>query len=139
MKRWRIEFTEKYQPGPMSFWVHLPVDNAVWYGATQYEPPLPQAIPGKGFPVLYVNVFGVELQFASPEEVGHFLTILSQKNMPTSLRLTQQRGADYGPNNHWLSRLPAKLKPWRRRQRFIPIVERALHDFQLVTGKTQEG
>lgn len=135
MKKWRIEFTEKYQPGPMSFWVHLPVDNAVWHGATRYEPPLPQAVPGKGFPVLYVDVFGVELQFSSPEEGEHFLAILRQKNLPTSLQLSRLRGANYGPNNHWLSRLPAKLRPWRRRQRFLPIIGRALQDWRREMGR----
>lgn len=132
MKKWHIEFTEQYQPSPMSFWVHMQVNYSGWYGAKQYEPALPKAIPGKGFPVLYVDVFGVELRFSSSEEVEHFLSIIGLKNMPTSLQLSRLRGPNYGPNSHWLSRLPAKLKPWRRRQRIIPMVERALSEFQAV-------
>jgi hypothetical protein len=52
--------------------------------------------------------------------------------MPTSLQLTKQRDAGYGPNGHWLSRLPAKLKPWKNRKKIIPIIEDGLKQFKAI-------
>jgi len=132
MKKWRIEFTEEYKPSPLSFWVHKHLDNEVWPHAKQYEPALPTGIPTKGFPRLIVDALGVELDFASVEEVEHFLDIVSQKNMPASTQLSQKREVTYGPNGHWLSSLPAKLKPWSKREKYIKTVEGGLGDFKLL-------
>src|SRR5438876_376761 len=54
MKRHWIEFTEDWTPGPMTVWVHIPSksDPAV------FSPPPPLWIPGKGFPVYFVEVDG---------------------------------------------------------------------------------
>ena len=97
-----------------------------------FEPSLPKAIPTKGFPVLFVDAFGTELQFSSVDEVVHFLEVIGQKNMPTSLQLTRRRNEAYGPNKHWLSRLPADLKPWRKRERLLPIINEGLAAFKAV-------
>lgn len=130
MKKWRIEYRSAFLPSPLSFWVHRHLDHEIWRQATQYEPSLPVAVPSKGYPVLYVDALGIELQFSSIPEVEHFLVVVSQKNMPTPLQLTNKRGADYGPNAHWLSRLPAELKPWRKREKIIPIVNSALKELK---------
>ncbi len=82
--------------------------------------------------MLVVTVFGIELRFASVEEAEHFLNIIGQKNMPTTLKLSRERTNGYGPNGHWLSRLPAGIKAWSKRQKLIPIVEAALDDFRKV-------
>ena len=130
MKKWRIEYEPEYTPGPMSFWVHKHLDSEIWSDATEFEPSLPKGIPCKGFPVLLVNALGVQLRFSSVEEAEHFLEIISMKNMPNSLQLTARRNAKYGPNNHWLSRLPASLKPWRKREKIIPIIVDGLSEFR---------
>ena len=130
MNKWRIAFVKEYTPSPLSFWVHRHLDHEVWSQATEFEPNLPKAIPSKGYPVLFVNAFGTELKFSSVEEVEHFLQVISMKHMPSSLQLTRQRGAAYGPNRHWLSRLPSKLKPWSKREKFIPIIESGLREFK---------
>jgi len=126
MKKWRIEYFREYRPGPLSFWVHRHLDNEVWTLASKYDPALPKAIPSMGFPVLFVDAPGTELRFASIAEVEHFLEVIGQKNMPTSMQLTKRRNASYGPNGHWLSRLPSALKPWRQREKLIPVIESGL-------------
>ena len=131
MRKWRIEYRPKYQRTPISFWVHRHLDGDVWSRCEKFDPPLPEAIPCKGYPCLVVNALGTELEFASIQEAEHFLEVISRKNLPTTLQLSRQRTETLGPNRHWLSRLPAGLKPWSKRQKIIPIMEagvRALKD-----------
>ncbi len=126
MSKHKIIYNLEYQPSPLSFWVHVGCDNEIWINETQYEPVLPKAIFAKGFPVLVVDALGHELQFNSIQEVEHFLEVVKQKHMPTSTQLASKKIKSKGPNSHWLSRLPAKLKSWRNRQKYIPIVEDGL-------------
>ncbi len=132
MKKWRIEYREKYTKTPLSFWVHKHLDHEVWIYAKKFEPSLPKAIPGKGFPVLVVNALGVELEFSSIDEAEHFLSVISRKNMPTSTQLSRQRTDKLGPNRHWLSRLPSKIKPWSKREKIIPIIERGISELKAI-------
>lgn len=132
MKKWRIEYRPRYTKTPLSFWVHRHLDHDVWHYATQFEPELPKAIPGKGYPLLVVNTLGIELEFASVPEVEHFLEVIGRKNMPTTQRLSMQRSNNYGPNRHWLSRLPSSMKSWSKREKIIPIIESALSEFKEV-------
>ena len=134
MKKWRIEYRPKFTETPLSFWVHKHLDHEVWRHANKFDPDLPRAIPGKGYPVLIVNAMGIELEFSSVAEVEHFLSVLSQKNMPTAQQLSLRRTAKYGPNSHWLSRLPSCIMPWTKRARIIPIVEGALNEFRTVSA-----
>ena len=132
MKKWQIVYTKEYRPSPLSFWVHKHLDNDLWSLASKFDPSLPKDLPLKGFPVLLVDALGIELRFSSIEEVEHFLEVISMKNMPTPLQLTKQRNAGYGPNGHWLSRLPAKLKPWSKREKIIPIIKCGLSELKAV-------
>lgn len=134
MKKWRIEYSKEYEPSPLSFWVHRHLDNDLWPLASIFDPSLPKAIPLKGFPVLFVDALGIELRFSSIEEVEHFLEVISVKNMPTPLQLTKLRNVNYGPNGHWLSRLPAKLKPWSKREKIIPIIKDGLSQLKAIYG-----
>lgn len=131
MSKWRIDFRPEYQRTPISFWVHKHLDDEIWIRSKIFDPPLPAAIPCKGYPYLVVDALGTELEFASVEEAEHFLEVISRKNLPTTMQLSRQRSDAYGPNRHWLSRLPSGLKPWSKRQKIIPIIEsgiRALKD-----------
>lgn len=130
MKKWRIEYRSSYTETPLSFWVHKQQDHETWRLATKFDPELPRALPCKGYPLLVVSVFGYELQFASVAEIEHFIDVISQKNLPTTLQLSKKRGENFGPNSHWLSRLPGNLKSWAKRSRIIPVVEAALSDFK---------
>ncbi len=132
MKKWRIEYNPEYTETPLSFWVHKHLDHEVWIYANEFEPALPKAIACKGYPMLIVSMLGVELKFASVAEVEHFLTVISQKNMPTTQHLTRKRSSHFGPNRHWLSRLPSAIKPWTKRGRIIPVVEKALVEYREV-------
>ncbi len=132
MKKWWIEYFSEYQPSPLSFWVHRHLDNDVWSLASRFEPDLPKAIPSRGYPVLFVETFETCLRFSSIEEVQHFLDVISRKNMPTSSQLTKGRNGKYGPNAHWLSRLPARLKSWRNREKLIPVVQNGLEGLKTV-------
>ncbi len=132
MKKWRIEYRPEYTPSPLSFWVHKHLDAEVWSEATEYEPGLPKGIPCKGFAVLVVNALGVELEFSSVEEAEHFLEVIAQKNMPTSMQLSRQRNVNRGPNGHWSSRLPASLKPWSKRKKIIPVIKDGISELKAV-------
>jgi hypothetical protein len=135
MRKWRIEYSKEYQPSPLSFWVHRNLDNDLWSLASKFDPSLPNAIPLKGFPVLLVDALGIELRFSSVEEVEHFLDVISAKNMPTPMQLTKKRNVNYGPNGHWLSRLPSKLKPWGKREKIIPIIKEGLGHLKTIYGR----
>ncbi|MCP5051495.1 MAG: hypothetical protein GY940_30285 [bacterium] len=130
MKKYRIEFKARYTPSPLSFWVHKHLDSDVWSEATRFEPDLPKPVPNKGFPILLVNALGVELMFSSIPEARHFLEVISRKNMPTSSQLSALRNVTYGPNRHWLSRLPASLKPWSKREKIIPLIKSGINDLK---------
>lgn len=118
MSKFNIIYNKEYHSSPLSFWVHHDIDSSVWEYADKYEPELPKAIVSKGFPMLIVDALGYELKFSSIQEVEHFIEVIKQKNMPTSSQLASKRLQSNGLlNSHWLSRLPAKLKPWRNKWR----------------------
>ncbi len=132
MKNWHIEYTETYTATPMSFWVHKHLDHEIWSYAKEFDPSLPNAIPCKGYPVLVVNALGVELKFASIVEAEHFLDVISQKNMPSTQQLSHERNEKFGPNRHWLSRLPSRIKPWSKREKIIPLIKYGIAGFKAV-------
>ncbi|MGV2874207.1 hypothetical protein [Colwellia sp. E150_009] len=132
MKKWHVEFNSEFTVTPISYWVHVNLDNDIWSYANKFEPPFPKPIPCKGFPLLVVNVLGVQLEFASVHEVLHFIDVIGQRNMPSTIELSRKRSDGYGPNRHWLSRLPAKLKPWSKREKLIPVIEAALKEYRQV-------
>jgi hypothetical protein len=126
MSKYNIIYNKNYHSSPLSFWVHHDMESEIWEDATKYEPELPKAIVSKGYPMLVIDALGHELRFSSIQEVEHFIEVIKQKNMPTSSQLASKRPKSTGLNSHWLSRLPAKLKPWRNRKKYIPIIEDGL-------------
>ncbi len=136
MGKLRIEFKKDYLATPISYWVHKELDGENWQNASKYDPPLPCAIPNKGFPLLIIEAQSIELQFASLPEIEQFLAVISQKNMPTTNQLSRARGLTYGSNRHWLSRLPKKLKPWSKREKLIPLIQKGMSEF--ITACTNE-
>ena len=130
MSKWRIEYRDEFKGTPVSFWVHKNLDDMVWTQANRFDPPLPAPVADKGYRYLVVDALGTELEFASVEEAEHVLSVLSQKNMPSTTQLSRERTASYGPNRHWLSRFPCKLKPWSKRQKLIPLIEGGIHELK---------
>jgi hypothetical protein len=112
MKGWRTEFTSVFKASPMTFWVHDGGGNAA------RAVPKPHPVPGLGFARYLVEFDGVQFEFSSTDELRECLRVLSQRNLPTTVRLSDHSLA--GPNGHWLSRLPAQAKPWRYRERLVP-------------------
>ena len=116
MKRHTILYHSTFTATPLSFWVHWNLDAEIWSEATKFDPPLPKPVPGKGWPMLSVEFDGLELYFASAQELHHFLHVISQNPLPTSSQLSKARGTTFGPNRHWLSRLPAEAKSHKTRK-----------------------
>lgn len=130
MKRYEIVYSDDYRPSPVSFWVHQHLDAEAWLNAEDFDPPLPRPVPGCGWASLLVDVDGVRLVFSSTEEVEHVIDVLSQNPLPTTRQLSIQRGTTVGPNRHWLSRLPAKAKPAKFRDKLVRYLKRCLPEFR---------
>lgn len=97
-----------------------------------FNPPLPKSIPCKGYPYLIVDALGTELEFSSVAEAEHVYNVLSKRNMPTSKQLCIKSGNKSGPNSHWLSQMPCQLKPWIKRQRYLPILREGIDAFKSI-------
>lgn len=132
MKQATIRYSRCYRPGPVSFWAHVPRAGAVSRGAAAYDPPLPGPVAGKGWPILDVEVNGVALTFSSMAEVEHVIDVLSRNPLPTTRRLSALRGAAFGPNKHWLSRLPAKAKSAKFRRVLVAYLRKASRSYAVV-------
>ena len=115
MKEFHFTFEKDWRTAPIAFWVHVPVKGE----ATLCEPPAPPIVPHKGFPVLHVQFGSHDLQFSSGAQLGHCIDVLASKPLPTSRQLSSKRGLPVGPNGHWLSRLPARLKSPRTRPKLV--------------------
>lgn len=133
MSKSEIVYEKSRRTSPLSYWVHRGVNESdVPYGScTEFIPPFPCKHAIKGFPYLRVKVVGFEFEFSSNHEVSHCIEILQQKNLPTTSSLSGVRGSGYGPNNHWLSRLPAKLKSWNKREKIIMALKQAKNNIKL--------
>ncbi|MCF6221839.1 MAG: hypothetical protein L3J65_12070 [Robiginitomaculum sp.] len=129
MSQWNLIYHSKLTRSPLSYWVHIPLDASKNIYCAEldwmdFKPPFLRRIPVKGYPYLIIRVTGFNIEFASLVEVQHCLDILSQKNMPTTMALSKKRATGVGPNGHWLSRWPANLKSWSKRQKIVAALER---------------
>ena len=113
----------------MTFWVHHKIDPNQGSDIDNFEPPRSKIIGGKGYPLVHIHYLGVELIFSSKEEIEHAIEILGTKNLPTTSALSAKHTLSVGPNSHWLSRLPAHLKPWNKREKLIPQLQKAKEVF----------
>jgi len=133
MKRHWMEFQEERGVSPMSFWVHRPIPpSRIWIDATEFEPPLQSSVPGMGYPLFNVEIDGFTFFFASLDEIRACIRVLGTKVLPRTLDLSAQRETTMGPNGHWLSRLPAKTKSWKYREKAVAYLNDALADFQKI-------
>lgn len=112
---YHFTYEKDWRTAPVAFWVHVPVPGT----ELDCDPPAPTPVPHKGYLVLHVEADGFDLQFSALAQLDHFIEVLSSKPLPTSKQLSSKRGLPVGPNGHWLSRLPAKLKAPRRRERLV--------------------
>ena len=108
-------FRPNWQLAPLAFWVHVPMDDS----KTDFIPAAPVEVPHRGYPFLHVEVGEVELQFSSLEQLDHFIEVIDASPLPTTRQLSTLRGSTVGPNGHWLSRLPARLKSPKERVKLV--------------------
>jgi hypothetical protein len=114
--KFHITFEPDWRGAPGAFWVHVPVDGQ----SEAFAPPAPLPVPHKGFATLHVEFEAYDLLFSSSAQLEHYIEILSKSPLPTSRQLSAARGlTTAGPNQHWLSRLPATLKSPRSRQSLV--------------------
>lgn len=76
-------------------------------------------IPHKGYAVLCVPFGEMVLQFSSSEQLLECIRVLSLTPLPTSRQLSNRRDTSKGPNGHWLSRLPARVKSPKNREKLV--------------------
>ncbi|MBM0744484.1 hypothetical protein JOY44_23225 [Phormidium sp. CLA17] len=130
MKKHWIEYRESWaRHEPMTFWVHVEADGKAWYNAEEFDPPAPKPLPGRGWPVYCVEFDGFTFRFASLAELDVCVATLSRKILPTTRRLSTERGMSAGPNSHWLSRMPKGTKSWRYREKAVRYLTEAREDF----------
>jgi hypothetical protein len=120
-----------WRSAPMAFWVHVPIPET----ADAFDPPAPQAAPRLGYAVLHVAFGSHELRFSALAQLDHMIEVLSRKPLPTSRQLSSRRGTSAGPNGHWLSRLPARLKSPRQRGQLV----RALQEIRAQVASSWSG
>lgn len=126
MKRRWIEYSDKwFRDSPMAFWVHLPADDKSWLDAKEFEPPPPSPVPGRGFPIYFVEFDGFVFVFSSLDEMDVCINVLGQKNLPN---VESEWSGRTGPSPHWLNRLPGHVLPWKYRGRAIEYL-RACREF----------
>jgi hypothetical protein len=117
MKRRWIEYREEwYRSSPMAFWVHLPADGRSWLEAKEFKPPRPSPVPGKGFPVYFVEFDGFIFCFSSLDEIDVCINVLGRRNLPD---VTNEWRGRTGPGSHWLNKLPGRVLPWTYRKRAV--------------------
>jgi hypothetical protein len=119
----------------MTYWVHREADGEAWNRSTRHEPPLPTSVAGRGFPHFHVEYRGFVFDFASLDEIRSGIDVLGRKVLPSTLRLTADRGGQVGPNTHWLSRLPPHVLSWRYREPAVEYMRDALRHFEKELGQ----
>jgi hypothetical protein len=126
-KHW-TEYTDDWRRLPMAYWVHVAQGPGPWNDAQHYDPEAPPRLPHKGYAVVCVQFEEVVLRFSSEAQLRECIRVLSIKPLPTTRRLSIMRGTSVGPNTHWLSRLPAKLKSPRKRARLVEVLQEVLRE-----------
>lgn len=136
MKNHWTQVQPSWKRSPMAFGGHIEQDGNPWYLAETFDPPTTQPVVG-GYTIYFVEVDEFVCEFSSVEQLQRMIEMLSQKVLPTTLRLahdllgqltelrmvpqkvlpTTQRlarerggGASTGPAKRWLSRLPGNVK-----------------------------
>lgn len=130
MKRNWIQYQDTAPSTPMTYWVH---DEELGDdGISGFNPPKQEPIPGKGYPLFHVECDGFTFIFASPAEIRECIKVLNEKILPQTIGKPVP-GSSTPPgwaNSHWLSRLPAKVKSWKYRQKAVVYLREAMTAFE---------
>jgi hypothetical protein len=133
MKSHHITYWKTPPISVMTYWVHKPLEAGGLDRATTFEPPRPGPVGGKGWPVLLVEVDGVELVFTSLAELDTYVDVMSRTPLPSTRELS--RDFPIGPNSHWLSRLPKKAKSVKHRETAVKYLREIRPAFAEVAGR----
>jgi hypothetical protein len=127
MAKWKINYFKERCFSPISYWVHIGDnhEDEHYFDAETFTPPFPRHV-SQGYPQVTLSVLSFDFIFYSALEMTHCMEVLGQKLLPTTIALSHQRVGAVGPNQHWLSRLPAKLKPWSKRQQLVKAIKQAM-------------
>ncbi|MEM9972579.1 MAG: hypothetical protein AAF771_00265 [Pseudomonadota bacterium] len=139
MKHAEIRYSSQFPRSPISGWIGP--RYGIWVqhrtASGQWRRPHWQRSPffqnRKRWAQLITHLDGVNMVFATPQELDHFIDVMSQNPLPKGRSL----GADYPatslPNNHWLSRFPARGKSRKFREkaiRFLSSDRPAIREFR---------
>ncbi len=98
------------------------------------NPALQPVVPGRGYPIFYVELDGFTFEFASLAEIRACIETFEKKVLPRTLDLSRMHGGGAGPNSHWLSRLPKGVKSWKYREKAVAYFQKSLDDFEQELG-----
>lgn len=128
MKKFWITYSDSWKSSPLAFWVHVPISGEFYDETAEFQPEAPKK-KLEGYAIYNFELDGFTFEFSSKEQILHFIEVLSQKVMPTSKQLSAKRGPKLGPNRHWLSRLPAKTKSYKYREKLVRFIKSELNNF----------
>lgn len=135
-----LTYTSDWKREPVAYWAHVPTDaDASFYDPdVAVIPPAPQPHGRLGWPVVCVPVGAHVLRFGSRAQLAEVIAVLSQKPLPSTRRVSALRHAAcgdaawrYGPNGHWLSRMPVELKRTQARARLVQRLQAVLDSADL--------
>lgn len=139
MKTASVSYSRDFRPSPISFWVGPPGSFYVRRTGQNGQPLSPSLRRNPIYKsrmlwaYLETNLNGVDLHFATTLELDHLLEIFKRRVLPKGSNLTPGFDRPGLPNNHWLSRLPARSLSFKFRQdviRFLTSNHRAIVEFR---------
>lgn len=118
IRHW-IEYIPDWRQAPMACWVHVPQPGQTRKQPIRYRPEPPAPIPHLGYALVCMEFGRFVLCFSSRPQIEECIRILSQKPLPPAHCLAARLGYKGGLKEHWLSRLPARLKAPRPRDKLV--------------------
>lgn len=124
MKQASLSYHGTFPETPLSFWAGHARYAWIRAGTASGQKRKPQMVDHpfrrqrRLWCLLSVHLDGVDLVFATPRELDMLTQTLSRNPLPSGCSL-DPRFRLGRPNNHWLSRLPAKAKSHKYREKLI--------------------
>ena len=126
MPEWKIQYNREFVMSPMTPWVHRRMLTEEGAPAI-YDPPRPQPLPGKGYPMFVITADRFPFTFASLHELDEAIKVLGEPVLqtvvsgPRKKQLPVQRKLDpHGASQkHWTARLPKAMEGWARRRKIV--------------------
>lgn len=153
MNRFRISYTaDKRRYSPVSMYVHRSLVSTksayfrhAWEIDGPFDPPLPPRVVGKGYPFYHIETDAMEWLFASLHEIEYVIAVLSRRCLPSTPQLVLEARAEQPRGKlpakgawtfvrrtrwTWLKRLPREVMSWKKRQRVVRTMQKALEYFR---------